>query len=111
MGQISGAVGDVFGHSNPKSLPYTAGGAPTAVPGVVGATGPLPGASGGGTGLTGRQQFARKALQGGLQGLGQGLQQPRMQGGMAPPINVPQAPAVDPSFFGVGKPKNPFFGG
>lgn len=62
-------------------------------------------------GITGGQSFARKALQGSLQGIGKGFQQ---QGGapqaMAAPIQPPQAPMVDPSYFGVGRPKNPFYG-
>lgn len=64
-------------------------------------------------GISGPQAFARKALQGGLGGLGKGLQQQpgMMPKGGAPQINVPQAPTVDPSMFtGLQKPKNPFFG-
>lgn len=62
-------------------------------------------------GLTGGQLFARKAVQGGLQGLGKGLggmQMQRPQGGMAP-IQAPQQQIVDPSYFG-GQKKNNFYG-
>jgi len=58
------------------------------------------------------QTIAKSALQGGLGGLNKGLQQPGgVPKSMAAPIQVPQAPMVDPSMFGMGKPKNPFFGG
>ena len=63
-------------------------------------------------GLSAGNLFARKALAGSLGGLGKGLGQMNgPQGNYSPPIQTPQAPMVDPSYFGVGKPKNPFFGG
>lgn len=63
-------------------------------------------------GISGGQLFARKALAGGLYGLGQGMNTPNMaKQSISPPINVPQAPQVDPSMFGMGRPKNPFYGG
>jgi len=85
-------------------------------------------------GISGGQAFARKALQGSLAGLGKGLQQPQGPQQAAPPINVPQAPLVDPrmftgggasntaadvmgnnggnggGMFGPQRPKNPFYG-
>lgn len=90
MGQISGAMGDVFG----KMAPPQGGGAANTAADVA--------ANNGGSGLTGGQLFARKALAGGLGGLGKGLGQPQpVRQGMAPPINVPQAPLVDPAMFGA----------
>jgi len=64
-------------------------------------------------GLTQGQMFARKALSNSLSGLGQGLQQQgnAQSQGFQPPINTPQAPMVDPRYFGVQGPKNPFYGG
>lgn len=62
-------------------------------------------------GITGGQLFARKALQGGLMGLGKGLPQQNMQApAMSSPIQPAQAPMVDPAYFGMGRPKNPFYG-
>ena len=58
------------------------------------------------------QSIAQSALKGGLGGLAKGLQQqPGGPQSMFAPIQAPQAPMVDPSMFGVQKPKNPFFGG
>lgn len=91
MGQLTGAMQGAFGQQTDAEK-----------------------AQGPNSGLSTGQQLARTALQGGLGGLGKGLQgmQPGMPRGAAPPIQVPQAPTVDPSFFGgVKKPTNPFFGG
>lgn len=63
-------------------------------------------------GLSGGQLFARKALAGGLSGVARGMNTPNIQSrGYSPQIQAPSQPMVDPSYFGVGKPKNPFFGG
>ena len=70
-------------------------------------------AQGPNSGLSGGQQFARGALTGGLGGLANGLKgmgQPAMPRNVGAQINVPQAPMVDPAMFGMGKPKNPFYG-
>ena len=56
IGDVFHKVGGFFGHLlglGKNSLPFSAGGAPTAVPGVVGATGPLDGFSFGSGGLAG----------------------------------------------------------
>ena len=90
-------MGQVFGHIDPTKAggqPVTAGTATTA-----------------NTGLSSGQLRARQTLSAGLGGLGKGLQQ--MNGPMSsysPPIQTPQQPMVDPSFFGVGRPRNPYFG-
>lgn len=90
MGQLSGAMQGAFGQQTDAEK-----------------------AQGPNQGLSGGQQFARQALQGGIGGLGKGLQQQQpgnMQRPAMPPIQAPQQPLVDPSMFGMGKPKNPFFG-
>lgn len=68
------------------------------------------GASADQLGLTGGQLFARKAMQGGLQGISQGagsMQPPKPASPMGP-IQPPQQPMVGPSYFGQNK--NNFYG-
>lgn len=64
-------------------------------------------------GLTKGQMFARKAIGNSLTGIAKGAPSMGAQipnPGASAPINVPQAPQVDPTMFGMGRPKNPFYG-
>ena len=97
MGQVSGAMGNVFGSTN----------------GLDASGNPLPkNASADQLGIGSGQLFARKALSGGLKGLSTGLGNMQMrQPSYSPPIQPPQQQMVDPAMFGMGRPKNPYFGG
>jgi len=88
-------MGQVFGHVDPNAT----------MPGPNNTTVADPS-----KGLSGGQMFARKALAGGLGGLGKGLgQMNNTAGSYSPQIQAPPQPQVDPGYFGV-RPKNPYFG-